>query len=683
MKPTARLESSVLDLVKYSFETVHPVASRQLLARTSCIERSLSKQGGAMNNEDDEKGGIKHPRRQKFSTDCCEILQLCHQCYSMGGIGSAHSVSKRMNAIIKEMAPLLLISEPWPLETWELLRLASDVVGFSVLLVRYLVEHTVKRRCCDDELRVCLTLLRNSPSSGVLPAPAVSEGQKYTRKSFSSSKSLYSAVDMTVNKAKQPAIIANREEVEQLFMNEQMSKLKPIVTMNDLHQALEKVLHNLISKTHESRSNGAIKSDFGEDLYFLFRLLIRLRGDDVLHPSFTERLPSEYLAILLEFLESKERQEGKSLNAYSVVRQQMEDTQIYKNALTNLFNYISENSESADTSYQYVLETCAQFLRQHPAVENRHEFVRRIAIDFCLEPKKDVIIYALEALTQFGVLTEDDIQIGIERSLERVGDLVLDGPALPFELSKFIFRALCENVVSLYAVENWVRLKVGGDCGLSVLRRVFLWLEKRPMYRRSNRPSLAQCIYLKEPFDSLRQRKSPSEVEIRHLKHEIQSLVVVLSREESSSFNYHLAVDEIEMNYNQNPNSAYYLGLILVCNFAEPSEQESCVVCYELLKIARLKDYLPQTILNYVIEEYVANGTLLIDHHVKRRTSVLERREKMIKLQGYLQKFLVKQSMKATTAVTDSSSQTDTTNLSSSPILTPPFLLKSSDMRFR
>ena len=178
-------------------------------------------------------------------------------------------------------------------------------------------------------------------------------------------------------------------------------------------------------------------------------------------------LPDTFLARLPEAFLAKLGSDELCRETYPELVQQLSDLKSFKrkcNALLEDF-LASEGAEPA--------AELAQRLAAAGKPALRHEFIRR-AINVALDKEdteRELVSALLSSLRSLGQLTEDDFLWALSHLLGSLPDLSIDCPPAVELVSKFLLRAVTDEVVPPAFLDNAIRLGLGDEQGVEAARR--------------------------------------------------------------------------------------------------------------------------------------------------------------------------------------------------------------------
>lgn len=182
-------------------------------------------------------------------------------------------------------------------------------------------------------------------------------------------------------------------------------------------------------------------------------------ADKCVADNFLARLPEPFLAKLGNDEICRE--------TYPELVQQLTDLKTFKRKIGAILEdfLASEGGEPASEVGQRLAACGRQSLR--------HEFIRR-AINVALDKgdaERELVSSLLSSLRSLSVLTEDDFLWAFSHLLGSLSDLVIDCPSAVELVSKFLLRAVTDEVVPPAFLDNAIRLGLGDEIGVAAARR--------------------------------------------------------------------------------------------------------------------------------------------------------------------------------------------------------------------
>jgi len=173
-------------------------------------------------------------------------------------------------------------------------------------------------------------------------------------------------------------------------------------------------------------------------------------ADDVLPPNFIARLPEQFLSKLASI--------EPCVTEYPEIVQQLVELQDFKKACNSIVvDYLaSDGAESVGD------------IGPRLKGGRGHEFVRR-AVNISLDredKQRELVCVLLTKLRDIRVINEDDFLWGFSHLLGSIEDLIIDCPNAVDLVSKFLIRAVTDEVIPPAFLEHAVRLGLGNDMGV-------------------------------------------------------------------------------------------------------------------------------------------------------------------------------------------------------------------------
>ena len=187
----------------------------------------------------------------------------------------------------------------------------------------------------------------------------------------------------------------------------------------------------------------------------ILRFLELAIADGCLPSSFVARLPESFLLAKLTMNEETE-------SLYPELHSQLKELQRFKKKCSSILMeyFASEGAEPASDLGERLA------IAGKPSL--RHEFVRR-AINISLDrddSQRELTSSLLSSLRDLKILTEDDLLWGVSHLLGSLPDLVIDCPQAVSLVSKFLIRAVADEVLPPSFLDNAIRLGLGGTEGV-------------------------------------------------------------------------------------------------------------------------------------------------------------------------------------------------------------------------
>ena len=230
-------------------------------------------------------------------------------------------------------------------------------------------------------------------------------------------------------------------------------------------------------------------------------------ADGCLPDNFIARLPEQFLARLSA---CGADQAELCIETFPELVQQLKDLQEFKRKCSSLIEEFLAG-EGAEPPAEFGLRL---------GVLNRpsyhHEFIRR-AINLGLDRgdvERDLISSLLTSLRELRVVNEDDFLWGFSHLLGSLPDLSIDCPQAVELVSKFLIRAVTDEVIPPSFLENAARLGLGDSQGLAAAEQArsalentqVEWTDLRNVWGRPDKTDAvwkaALEIAVKEYFDS-------------------------------------------------------------------------------------------------------------------------------------------------------------------------------------
>ncbi|PFH34702.1 MA3 domain-containing protein [Besnoitia besnoiti] len=272
---------------------------------------------------------------------------------------------------------------------------------------------------------------------------------------------------------------------------------KQIISKQQMVRAFEKLVQSVEDLNLESPDN--------PDRVYLFLDCAALDG--CLDESYAKRLPEKFLASLSPAI----------MEANPHLSVTLEDLKKFKVAVRDFLPDFF-NSGSIDELHIFLDE------QRQPLLQ--HEFVKMaVESSFAKENEhREMVSNSLDRL--YGkALKPDDIQFAFARLVGAVDDIALDHPDAYDLLSKFLARAIADEILPPSFLVDRYRLHYGGFGGMQVLKKVQKWLAEQNGKAVSSRlrkvwtgtdpdkkevcefkASVRECIY--EYFDSNDQQEA-------------------------------------------------------------------------------------------------------------------------------------------------------------------------------
>ena len=185
--------------------------------------------------------------------------------------------------------------------------------------------------------------------------------------------------------------------------------------------------------------------------------------DGLLPDHFLSRLPEAFVAKLESSLDNEEL----CPETFPSLAEQLQDVKEYKRKCSALLEeYFA--GEGAEPAAEF-----GQRLASIGRASFRHEFIRRainVSIDMS-DKERELTSSLLSNLRDQRILTEDDFLWGFSHLLGSLPDLSIDCPSAVDLVSKFLIRAVTDEVVPPSFLENAIRLCLGGEEGTVSARR--------------------------------------------------------------------------------------------------------------------------------------------------------------------------------------------------------------------
>jgi len=538
---------------------------------------------------------------EKVPKDICETLNLCKDCTFNTSIASRYSVIKNRDVLVDSMCTGLIkyiVSKADRIQTVvskfkksvnterilfiERLRFCGDIEGFTLLLTRKILKRAIGLSLDITIINSCIDLL-------LKPLP---------------------------------------NNVSKEVFNE-----TPMLKKSDLHLILEEMVI-------DCADSSALSEEEDAKSFYLLSLLQLLIVNSQISSGFLQRLPEEFLLSTLGFINQNDTIDftvawGRGSTRSDIINQingRIRRVSLYKMAVSTFFNSnfdinsLRDGMALSQPKYDYslskkckwpemrtlILDRTSTFFKEiegalndhdeltyyGPPARCRHEFVRACVVASCtseLEIRRG-LLFTLEQLAQHGVVTEDDLQIGLERVFSRLNDLSLDHPEFEINFSRLVFMLICGNFVSWDIVLSWIRLMT--DCELSsrILRRCLIWIDKKPSSKRWEMDVVIGDNAL-HPFDN------PEEA-----KRLMKSVSEILLLKAHGLISKNRMIHQLEVNCNVRPSSAYHISQNIVSHMLLVP---SCVICnetmyeicLELLQMMITRKHCNDETLKNVIEE--------------------------------------------------------------------------------
>ncbi|PHJ16976.1 ma3 domain-containing protein [Cystoisospora suis] len=183
--------------------------------------------------------------------------------------------------------------------------------------------------------------------------------------------------------------------------------------------------------------------------------------DNCVDPNYIQRLPEKFLS----FLSSSVLEANPQLETY------LQNLRKFKEAVRG---FLPDFFNSGST------EELRIFLEEQKQPLLQHEFVKMaVESSFAREnEQREMVSNALDCL--YGkVLKPDDIQLAFARLVGTVDDVALDNPEAYDLLSKFLARAVADEILPPSFLVDRYRLHYGGVGGMQVLKKVQKWLSEQ------------------------------------------------------------------------------------------------------------------------------------------------------------------------------------------------------------
>jgi hypothetical protein len=182
-------------------------------------------------------------------------------------------------------------------------------------------------------------------------------------------------------------------------------------------------------------------------------------ADGCLPPTFIARLPEQFLA--------KISHDDLCTETFPELIQQLDDLKRFKRKSNAIFEdfFAGEGAEP--------IAELGQQLQSLDKPEYHHEFIRR-AINMSLDrddKEREMVSTLLSGLRDARILTEDDFLWGFSHLLGSLCDLVIDCPQAVDIVSRFLIRAVTDEVIPPAFLEHSVRLGLGDDKGIQASRK--------------------------------------------------------------------------------------------------------------------------------------------------------------------------------------------------------------------
>ena len=190
-------------------------------------------------------------------------------------------------------------------------------------------------------------------------------------------------------------------------------------------------------------------------------------SDAVLPEAFVSKLPEDFFKMISPALRAAnpmiDSQQDK-LHSYKVACQEFFSKD-------NDFFHCATGRDAADLSEVFLTQEATNPLF-------RHEFIRILICMAISKPRrtKDIAAHTLTLLMEKDLITTLDLEVAFARLIGRVEDLRLDDPDASLVISKFLAKAIVDDVVHPGIVWDYYRLHLGGREGMDVLTTVRRWL---------------------------------------------------------------------------------------------------------------------------------------------------------------------------------------------------------------
>lgn len=307
-------------------------------------------------------------------------------------------------------------------------------------------------------------------------------------------------------------------EAKQQWMSEVLTILydSRIITRAQASRAFEK----LVQQAED------IKLDV-PDAYWKIMTFARCAVEDgVLAPSFLNRLPESFL---VELTETGQQDDLK------------QHLQRFKEYKAKLENYVVKEFLISGS-----LEDLPKMLEDLGHPEFRHEVVRRLikAAMGRTDVEREVVSVALSSnfgTGDSGCFSSDDILVGFLRLFGELEDVHIDVPDAPALLTKFLVRAIADELLPPIVILDLLRLGFGGEEGRRAARMAKEWvLEVR------------QALTSLSRFQRIWTATDPDNEESRRFKNEIRTILTEHFADEDTTAT-RAALDALEMTPDQGP----------------------------------------------------------------------------------------------------------------------------------
>eukprot|EP01069_Polyplicarium_translucidae_P006225 Polyplicarium_translucidae@DN2925_c0_g1_i1.p1 len=268
-----------------------------------------------------------------------------------------------------------------------------------------------------------------------------------------------------------------------------------LVTKNHLYRAMEKLIQSV-----EDLKIDIL--DAADRLMFFIDCFVE---DALMDQDIYFRLPQSFLRHLSDPTIDASRTLKEQITRLSELKTKIEDFEI---------DFFS--SGSADETAKFLAEIGLSV--RHC----RHEFVKHLvkASFSKTDREREMVSQVMSSL--YGVEREDqlhpdDIQLGFSRLLGSLEDAILDAPSASELMSKFLCRAVVDEIVPPSFLQDQHRLHIGGKYGIAAVSKSHRWLSEN-----------AQHHMLSEKFRKIWTGTDPDEPETREFKMEIRELIFMV-----------------------------------------------------------------------------------------------------------------------------------------------------------